>query len=356
MIRRISLFTDMRQSYGVRKPFMKFSVIQSVISSYLLNWPRNRLRMRNLFFIFILSFFLFSCKKKTETVTFTGNDIPDYSGVPTLLVENYVNRLFIDLVGREPTNSEMNAEVSALEADGLSVASRSTLIDKLMSSPAPVDGDTSYAHAYAQKIYDDHKARFLDGIAENQVYEEYGLYYNISIQDSMVGNMLAYEVNRDLAMRALDVIKIKVQFRNGQINVDDMCRRMCYNTMYDNLHMGSFNFINATFDDLFYRYPTDVELDEAYDAVEGVPSEGEGDISGYLFGQLFSTKKEYLNVLIGSQEFDEGVVRWCYLALLSREPTTGEVYSKLSSITGTMDIKSLQKSILITDEYAGFND
>jgi hypothetical protein len=346
----------MTQSYGVRKPFMKFSVRLFVIPSYLLNWPRNHLRMRKLFIILVFTISLFSCKKKTETVTFTNNEIPDYSGVPTLLVENYVNRLFIDLVGREPTNAEMDTEVAALESGGLSAASRSTLVDKLMSSSAPIDGDTSYAHAYAQKIYDDHKARFLDGIAENQVFEEYGLYYNISIQDSLVGNMLAYEVNRELAMRALDVIKIKEQFRNGQINVDEMCRRMCYNTMYDNLHMGTFNYVNATFDDLFYRYPTDVELDEAYDAVEGVPSEGEGDISGYLFGELFSTKKEYLNVLIGSQEFDEGFVRWCYLALLSREPNTGEVYSRLSSLTGAIDIKSLQKSILITDEYAGFND
>ncbi|MBL0315231.1 MAG: hypothetical protein IPP69_05400 [Flavobacteriales bacterium] len=309
--------------------------------------------------IFILISFLalafFSCKK-TETVTFTNNNIPEYSGVPTLLVENYVNRLFIDLTGREPTNAEMSTEVTALEAGGLSDASRSALVDKLMTSTAPVVGDTSYAHAYSQKFYDDNKSRFLDGIAENQVFEEYYLYYGISVQDSLAGNMLAYEVNRDYSNRSLAVIQIKEQFRLGQITCDEVCRRMCYNTMYDNLHMGSFNYVNATFDDLFYRYPTEVELDEAYDAVEGVPSEGEEDITGYLFGEIFSTKSEYLNVLIDSEEFAEGMIRWCYLSLLSREPTTAEVYTKLSILNNGMNIKALQKSILITDEYAGFNE
>ncbi|MBX7050896.1 MAG: hypothetical protein K1X54_02570 [Flavobacteriales bacterium] len=302
------------------------------------------------------SFFLIASCKKTETVTFTNNNIPEYTGIPTLLVENYVNRLFIDLIGREPTNEEMGNEVAALEAGGLSSAARSTLVDKLMTSTAPIDGDTSYAHAYAQKFYDDNKARLLDGIAENQVYEEYYLYYAISTQDSLAGNMLAYEINRDYANRSRDVLKSKEQFRLGQINCAEMCRRMCYNTMYDNLHMGSFNYINATFDDLFYRFPTDVEMDEAYDAVEGVPSNGEGDISGYLFGELFSTKKEYLNVLIDSDEFAEGLIRWSYLSLLSREPSTTEVYNKLSILNNGMNIRAVQKSILVTDEYAGFNE
>lgn len=310
--------------------------------------------MRKFLVIIALSAVIVSCKK-TETVTFTNNNIPGYDGVPTLLIENYVNRLFIDLIGREPTNQEMSTEVASLEAGGLSSTSRSALVDKLMTSTAPIDGDTSYAHAYAQKFYDDNKARFLDGIAENQVFEEYYLYYGISVQDSLAGNMLSYEINRDYSNRAKDVILSKEQFRLGQITCAEMCSRMCYNTMYDNLHMGSFNYVNATFDDLFYRYPTDVEMDEAYDAVEGVPSDGEGDIAGYLFGELFSTKKEYLDVLIDSEEYAEGMIRWCYLSLLSREPSTAEVYSKLSVLINGMNIKAVQKSILITDEYAGFD-
>lgn len=302
----------------------------------------------------IILFLLFGCRKEPETVTFSGNNIPFYSEVPTLLVENYVNRLYIDLIGREPTDIEMEQDVAALESDDLSSAARSMVVDKLMTSTQNVVGDSSYAQAYHQKFYDDSKARFLDAISESEVYEQYYLYYYISVQDSSVGNMLAYEINRASALKVKAVIDSKSQLRLGTIQVDEVCRRMCYNVIYDNLHMNSFNFINASFDDLFFRYPTDSELDEAFEPIEQVPSSEDPDLTGYLFGQNFSNKEQYLDVLTHTDEFAEGMIRWAYSALLSREPSTIEIYNLIGSFTNGQNIKAVQKSILLTDEYAGF--
>ncbi len=304
--------------------------------------------------LFVVFLVIAGCKKDPEVVTFSNNTIPDYDEVPTLLVENYVNRLYIDLIGRSPTNDEMSRDVNSLESDHLSFESRGNLVDNLMNGTAAVEGDTTYSHAYSQKFYDDNKARFLDGISEAEVFEQYYLYYYISVQDSMSGNMLAYELNRETSNNVRRVIDVKTQVRSGQITNDEICRRMCFNVIYDDLHMGSFNFINATFDDLFFRYPTDEELDEAFEPIEQVPSAEDPDLTGYLFGQNFSNKTEYLQMLTSTQEFAEGMIRWAYIALLSREPATAEIFGKLSTYNNGHNIKAIQKSILITDEYAGF--
>jgi hypothetical protein len=299
---------------------------------------------------------MFSCKKEPETVVFSNNNIPQYSEVPTILVENYVNRMFIDLIGREPTDQEMASEVAALESAGLSSESRLLLAEKLMNSQFYIEGDSSYAHAYHQKFYDDNKARFLDGISESEVWEEYYLYYFISVQDSMLGNMLAYEVNRSQANKVRDVLNSRYQLRTGQIDVSEVCRRMCYNSIYDNINMNTFNYINATFDDLFFRFPTDAELDEAFEPVEQVPSAEDPDLAGYLFGEVFTNKEEYIGVLTSCDEFSEGLIRWAYLSLLAREPSTPEVFVMLNKLGPDYNLKEVQKAILATDEFAGFDN
>ena len=83
--------------------------------------------------LLILSFIvlmLFSCKKD---VLIGDNDAPYYGGVPTVLVEFYVNRVFIDLIGREPFDEEMENEVAFLRSYDLSMEGRDSLIIKLQT-------------------------------------------------------------------------------------------------------------------------------------------------------------------------------------------------------------------------------
>ena len=58
------------------------------------------------------------------------------------------------------------------------------------------------------------------------------------------------------------------QLRTESIEIDEVTQRMLYNAVYDEINMNSFNFINATFDDLFFRFPTQAEFDDAYEVVE----------------------------------------------------------------------------------------
>lgn len=317
---------------------MKYCIKNSFLNFRHLIW-----RFGPLFAVVIFS----SCKKE-EQVVFSDNNIPQYSEIPTILVENYVNRIYIDLIGREPTDVEMNTDVLLLENADLSIGSRKTLVDKLMFNTEFIEGDTSYSNAYYLKFYTDTKARLLEGVSESALVEEYFLLYGNAIQDSLNGNVPGYEVLMIEANKIKAVLDSRIQLQQEIITVDEMYRRMLFNTIYDAINMNTFNFINATFDNMFYRYPTNAEFDQVYPVIEY-------NGSGELFGQVISNKSEYLQVISTSPEFKEGLIRWSFLRLLSREPSSNEVYTRIDEMNDGYNINAVVQSILITDEYAGFD-
>ncbi|MDP4588077.1 MAG: hypothetical protein NWS86_07830, partial [Flavobacteriales bacterium] len=138
------------------------------------------------------------------------------------------------------------------------------------------------------------------------------------------------------------------ELMNGEILIDEMVRRMLVNAIYDEINMNSFNFVNATFNDLFFRFPTSAELDAAYQIIEfNQPAS--------LFGSLAQTKPEYVDLLVGSAEFDEGMIIWAYESLVARTPTSNEVFELVVPFSNNYNFIEVQRTLLISDEYAGFD-
>ena len=73
--------------------------------------------------LYLISFALLlsACKKDPDLVP--DNDAPYYSEVSDLLIENYIQRVYIDQIGREPFDSEMNSERLTLKAADLEFCS-----------------------------------------------------------------------------------------------------------------------------------------------------------------------------------------------------------------------------------------
>ena len=101
-------------------------------------------------YILIFLIGLLSCKKDIEIIN--DNDAPYYGEIPTLLLENYVNRLYIDLLGREPLDTEMENYVQFLRDEDITLESRGDLIVKLQSDTSFIEGDSSYKFAYYHKL------------------------------------------------------------------------------------------------------------------------------------------------------------------------------------------------------------
>lgn len=276
------------------------------------------------------------------------NNAPPYDGVPTVTVQNYVNRLFIDLIGREPLDVEMDSEVAGLKAAGLSVDSRKTLVSKLMTNTDFIQGDSSYKHAYYRRFYELCKARTMEAASDSEIDFYIGLETFGALSDSLAGDSAGFAEHMNEIAKMERVKTSWHEYMAGTIECDEMLKRMIFNRVYDEINMNSFNFINASFDDLFQRYPTQIEFDDSYDMVDA-------NQPSVLFGHSGTNKKDYASILVKVQEFYEGMIRWSFNTYLARDPSTFEVYQLMNTYWVGHDLQKVQETLLITDEYANFD-
>lgn len=282
---------------------------------------------------------LWSCRP--EELRFEDNPIPYYDGISTVVLDAYITRAYIDLIGREPLVEEIEVERAALRAGNLSQESRLNMVDRLMG------GDIALLPAYERKLTGDLNGRFLDGASLESMLEEVQLRRDMATQDSLQGNMTGYLHQSDLADRMENAVKAVEDMRLGTATWREVCKRYCYNTFYDDLNMNSFNFIHAAFDDLMGRNPTEAEFEQAYAAVEYASP-------AMLFGTAISNKVEFLYAMVGDVEFDEGAIRWWGEYLLVRPISTAEVSAWKTAVGADVDIRALQRLLIAGDEYADF--
>ncbi len=295
--------------------------------------------------LFLCILLIFSCKKKEEV--YTGNVPRNYDDIPTVKVENYINRLYIDLLGREPLDNEVIRDLAVLRDGKLSYDVRKSLIRRLMTDSIYVVGDSSYKKAYYQRIYDLSKARLLEGAGDEEFQQQIGNSKFALLSARLLGDSVGVFSAMATISRCENVLKSRRAYQFGLIGIGDMYAAMLDNPVYDVINMNTLNFVNASFDDLFFRFPTRDEFDIAYNIIET----GKG---GSLFGGFADNKPLYCKMLVESREFSEGMIKWCYLTLIGREPKTQEIYNLMEEFYLSKNLQKVQESILATDEYAHF--
>jgi len=283
---------------------------------------------KNVFLSVLTIFLLFSCKK--ETIVLTENQPPIVNNVPAIKIENYINRLFIDLLGREPLDSEMSAEVATLRAADLSTEARTALIIKLQTNTDFIEGDTSYQRAYHQHIYNLAKVRCMEGASEAEI-----------------GMALSTADLFEDSLRLLKVFSSRTELQMSEITIEEMFGRMIYNKVYDEINMNTTNFVNASFDNLLWRFPTNTEFQAGFNMCEF-------QIEEQLFGETGTNRQDYVDIFINSREMFEGLIIWVYQQALQRTPTTEETFILLEDFYTHRDIREIQKVVMVTDEYANF--
>lgn len=302
----------------------------------------NANRVKNLF-LFLFLVVAFGCKKDPEVIP--DNPTPPYNKVPTVLIENYVNRIFIDLIGREPLDAEMTKETKTMKDGNLDLADRQALISKLQTNTDYIEGDSSYHNAYYNRMYDLAKVRVIEGASAAEINQYLGIHISGMYIDSVSGDSLGVAEHRQEITKLQNVLDANNDYQYGNIDIVDVFAIMINNQVYDIINMNTFNYINATFDDLFFRFPTSAEFYQAFDMIEY-------NLSSNLLGQPGQNKGDYIEIVTTSREFHEGVIIWNYLTLLARTPTSAEVDAEMSYFYSTHDMQKLQENIMVTDEYA----
>ena len=307
--------------------------------------------MKKYIYIILVFITIFSSCRKEETIP--NNKPPYYDEIPTVLIENYVNRIFIDLIGREPLDIEMQKEVKYLRDNDLQMEFRDSLITKLMTSTVLDttigDSTTIYKVAYYHRMYDMIKARMIEGASNEYIQQEIGNLEQIILNDSLMGgNQQGIDKKRFEVNKLKKVVSSEKQYMNGDIEINEVYARLLYNSVYDEINMNTFNFVNASFDDLFSRFPTAEEFDNGFNMIEY-------DEARLLFNLPGQNKGDYIEILTNSREYYEGMINWVFLTMLSREPTSLEKGQIMETFFYDHDLQKLQKIVLMTDEYAHFD-
>lgn len=117
------------------------------------------------------------------------------------------------------------------------------------------------------------------------------------------------------------------------------------NWIYDQINMGAENFVISIFQHMLDRFPTEHELKEGIAMVEGRPAR--------IFLQAGTSKSDFLDAFIGSDQYLEGKVKKFYRQYLLREPNATEMIMHLQAMKAGSSIESLQIELLSSKEFAG---
>ena len=286
--------------------------------------------MKRPIYLLLLFCSFFSCKKD-ELVTVGDNKPPDDLTISSVKIENYINRTYILSLGREPSALELSSASQSLASANLDSSSRQALLSSVFS-----------ASDYLPHVYDLNKIDLLNNVdtAEFSNWINVFSYFLLDTTYAYQWPFLQYELNRLTLLR--DAYPL---FISGSIALAELQRRMCNNYLYDQINMGSANFVLSTFQHLINRNPTNAEHTGGISMTDGN--------NATLFLQAGNSKNDYLNILTTTNNYFEGQVVRMYDRFLHRLPITTEMDPATTRYATTQDAKDVMRIILSTDEFAG---
>lgn len=276
-------------------------------------------------------FLIISGCKKEETVTVSGNNAPVDNTISELKIENYVNKTFISVLGREPQSIELKYYKQEFLTKGFSVDQRKIFIDDVIDIAD-----------YRVHLYGINHSAILQNMDTNE-YSQFISIYQILLSDTTYyafWNIIIFEQNR---LKALQ--QFTDPWLNGTKKISDMHRLMVYNYFYDQINMGSLNYVNTVFQQFLKRNPTQYEQTSGVAMVDGQ--------AAILLGKTGATKEDFNDIIFSSADYYEGAVRELFQRFMFREPTNLELSTLTQKYKSQQNYEDIEKEILTMDEFAG---
>ncbi len=287
--------------------------------------------MSRAFLILSICFTLLHSCKKDKEILIDGNTIPPDATISNAVKENYVNKSYISILGRKPTSTELSSGISILSQHNVSVADRNQMLEEVFSKSG-----------YNQRLYDIAVAALLNNLDTAQITQTIYIFNLLLSDPQYTAQWPAIQAEKTKLMQLKSSV---TDLNNSGINIIGLHKRCINNYFYDQLNMGTENFVVATFQHFLLRYPTDEELTQGKNMVDG--------FDAVLFLTSGKTKDDFISIFFNCNNYFEGQVRDLYLKYLFREPTSVEMSVKAGSYKTSLSYRTLQKEILSTNEYAG---
>ena len=280
--------------------------------------------------LFLAVFFISSCTK-TELETIPGNQAPPDTTIELNVYEDYVNKTYILVLGREPSVTEFQTAVNNLKVNGLDVGSRYAFLNTVFSS-------SDYKWRQIEKW----RIQLLGSTDSSDVINQMAI-FDFFLNDS---TYIALWTGLQLEKDRLDTLyNASNWYVSGTITIRQLQAHMLNNYFYDQINMGADNFVLSSFQHFLDRNPT---LSELYGGVGMI-----GGSNAVLFLQAGASKEDYLNIFFSSDDYFEGAVIRVFNDYLLRAPNSIEMSTAALKYKNTLNFESVQKDVLATDEFVG---
>ncbi len=282
-------------------------------------------------FSFLLLMLIVACKKKTEEVIIPDNNAAKDTSVNSVLIESYINKSYIALLGRKPTSAEQTNHKATLVNASINITTRTTFIQQLQAIAE-----------YKEHLYAIARAQLLNDVDTNEIegYKQSNLQ---QLQDTSK-RAYWYVIQQDYD-DLVNLQNIPYQLTNNTLSVQEMYMRCCSNTFYDQINMGTQNFVTSVFDHFMFRYPTQDELQNSKTMVDGA--------SASILFTAGKSKKDFLTIVMSSNNYYEGQVRDLVKRYFYRAATITELSSLTQQYATSKNYQQLQLTLLISNEYVG---
>lgn len=284
--------------------------------------------MRKLPYILGLLFVaLIACESEVYN-DIDGNSAPFDPTVTYEERDQYIEKVYITLMGRKPNTQEQTDARVIIDQNPRDSSLRYQFVSSLTGT-----------RSAAIKRWDDIRSELLESVDTTEII---GMVYNLNqlMQGAPAEQKFIYQAEIDRLTR--------IQYATdslfaGVYSVRELHAYAVDNLFYDDINMGAENFVVSVFDHFLYRYPTQYELSSGKQMVEG--------FRDVLFLQSGEGKADFIDIFFSSNAYDEGVVRYVYLNYLFREPSSAELQTLKTSFSTENDFSAVQARIMSTDEY-----
>lgn len=271
--------------------------------------------------------FLVACEKDVIKEV-RGNTPPEDPTISYNQRDQYIEKVYITLLGRKPDSTEHASARAFIDVNPQDSAIRYQWM-----------GNLFLKRSASVKRWDDIRSELLESTDTTAIAE---LIFNLQVlmQSAPPEQQFIYQNEIDRLERinyAADSLFA------GVYTVVDLHRYSVDNYVYDQINMGTENFVVSVFDHFLYRYPTQYELESGKRIVDG--------FQDLLFLQSGQGKQDFLDIFFSSASYAEGQVRYVYLNYLFRDPSSSELIREKAHFISSHDFQDLQRRLLATDEY-----
>ena len=258
-------------------------------------------------------------------------------------IQRYLRRAYLDLTGHVPTDADLAASTTRLQAAANTPTARGELVAELVAKE-------EFAKTWVEELENgifggstlDQQYALVCGIIRGTVPACQSCTENYSC-DCTCGPLPTYKTERaDLAKTSADL--------QGGMKSSEIERRYAAAFGYFALSGAPEGRVRSLFDDFLSRQAEPDEIENGRSMIFG--SIFPGSPAGLMFHRHGSSYAELLDIIFDSEVYRESMVRRVFTRYLAREPSSPELAHFSSTLDANApDVRGLVRAVVSSREY-----